>query len=341
MADGLAKGSIHRTITTGVAENSNLGGKVDNASDETHAGTELKLEISPDVAKLMQVATYASVTVATILIITKLGAWLATESVSMLSSLVDSMLDAGSSLINLFAIHQALQPADREHRFGHGKAEALAGLAQAAFIAGSGVFLVLEAIDRLINPRLVVNAELGIGVMVFAILLTSLLVIFQAYVVRKTGSLAITADSFHYRVDILVNAAVILSLLLATYGGFELADPLFAVGIVMYMGLGSWKIARQSLDDLMDRELPDEDRRRIREIVMNHPKVRDVHDMRTRTSGPYSFIQIHLEMDRGLTLVEAHEISDEVMYKVEEAFPNTEVLIHQDPEGVEERRDDL
>ena len=314
---------------------------MNNASDHPQVEAEPKTGPDSNIAKLMRVATYASVTVATILIIAKLGAWLATESVSMLSSLVDSILDAGSSLINLFAVHQALQPADREHRFGHGKAEALAGLAQAAFIAGSGVFLILEAIDRMINPRVVVNGELGIAVMVLAILLTSLLVIFQAYVVRKTGSLAITADSFHYRVDILVNAAVILSLYLATYGGFVLADPLFAVGIVLYMGWGSWKIARQSLDDLMDREFPDEDRIRIREIVMNHPKVRDVHDMRTRTSGPYSFIQIHLEMDRGLTLVEAHEISDEVMYKVEEAFPKTEVLIHQDPEGVEERRDDL
>ena len=143
------------------------------------------------------------------------------------------------------------------------------------------------------------------------------------------------------RIDILVNIAVILSLFLSTYSGFGMADPLFAGAIVTYMVFGSWKIAQKSLDDLMDREFPDEDRIKIREIAMTHPKVRDVHDMRTRTSGPYSFIQIHLEMDRDLTLVEAHEISDEVMYKVEEAFPNTEVLIHQDPEGVEERRDDL
>ena len=311
------------------------------ASEEAEAKAESRSEIDPGAAKLMQVATYASVTVASILIVAKLGAWLATESVSLFSTLVDSILDVGSSLVNLFAVYQAVQPADREHRFGHGKAEALAGLAQAAFIAGSGVFLILEAVDRLINPRIVVNGELGIVVMVFAIVLTSLLVIFQAYVVRKTDSLAITADSFHYRVDILVNTAVILSLFLATYGGVVLADPLFAVAIVLYMGLGSYKIARQSLDDLMDREFPDEDRMKIREIVMNHPKVRDVHDMRTRTSGRYSFVQIHLEMDRDLTLIEAHEISDAVMYKVEAAFPNTEVLIHQDPEGVEERRDVL
>lgn len=289
----------------------------------------------------MRAATYASVTVASVLIVAKLGAWLVTGSVSLLSSLVDSILDVGASLVNLFAVHHALQPADREHRFGHGKAESLAGLAQAAFIGGSGVFLLLEAIKRFIEPRPIENGETGIAVMVLALVLTGALVLFQTYVVRKTGSLAISADSLHYRVDILVNAAVIVSLFLASFGGWTVADPIFAVVIVLYMGAGSVKIARQSLDQLMDREFPDEDRIKIRNIALAHPSVRDVHDMRTRSSGPNSFIQLHLEMDRHLTLIDAHRISDEVMYKVEEEFPNTEVLIHQDPEGVEERRDDV
>ncbi|MAI10868.1 MAG: divalent metal cation transporter FieF [Rhodospirillaceae bacterium TMED167] len=289
----------------------------------------------------MRFATYASVTVASVLIVAKLGAWLATESVSLLASLVDSLLDVGASLVNLFAVRHALQPADREHRFGHGKAEALAGLAQAAFIGGSGVFLILEAIDRFINPREVVNSEIGIAVMVLALVLTGGLVLLQSYVVKKTGSIAIAADSLHYRVDILVNVAVIISLFVASFGGVPYADPLFAIAIVLYMGFGSWRIAATSIDDLMDREFPDEDRIRIREIALQHPRVRDVHDMRTRSSGPYSFIQIHLEMDKTLTLIEAHEISDDVMYKVEKEFPKAEVLIHQDPEGVEERRDEL
>jgi len=308
----------------------------DNSSNPS--STEANRE---SVARLMRLATYASVTVACILIVAKTGAWIATESVSLLSSLVDSLLDAGASLVNLFAVRHALQPADREHRFGHGKAESLAGLAQAAFIAGSGIFLILEAVDRFINPRSVANGDLGISVMVFALLMTIGLVLFQSYVVKKTGSVAIEADSLHYRVDILVNVAVIVSLFIASFGGFPLADPLFAIAIVIYMGMGSWQIARKAIDDLMDREFPDEDRIKIREIAMRHPKVRDVHDMRTRSSGPYSFIQIHLEMDKTLTLIEAHEISDEVMYSVEKEFPNTEVLIHQDPEGVDERRDDL
>ena len=290
-------------------------------------------------ARLTVAATYAAVSVAVILILAKLGAWLITDSVSLLSSLADSLLDAAASLVNLFAVRGALQPADREHRFGHGKAEALAGLAQAAFIAGSGVFLVLESVERIITPRTVEQGQIGIAVMAFSIALTTVLVGFQVYVVKRTNSVAIRADSVHYRIDILVNAAVIVSLALTSFGGWKLADPLFAILIVAYMGIGDYKILRQSLNDLMDKEFPEADRERIRDIVLAHPQVYDIHDIRTRSSGPASFIQLHIEMDADLTLVAAHEISDQVMYSVEQEFPNAEVLIHQDPEGVEERRD--
>ena len=292
-------------------------------------------------AKLMVAATYASVSVAAILICAKLGAWLFTDSVSLLSSLVDSLLDAAASLVNLFAVRSALQPADREHRFGHGKAESLAGQGQAAFIAGSGVFLLLESVERLITPSAVDHGLIGIAVMAFSILLTLVLVGFQIYVVKRTNSIAISADSLHYRIDILVNLAVIVSLFLASILGWKLADPLFAILIIAYMGFGAYKILRRSLNDLMDTEFPEADRARIREIVLAHPDVLDIHDMRTRSSGPDAFIQLHIEMDRDLTLVAAHEISDQVMYSVEQAFPNAQVLIHQDPEGIEERRDQV
>ena len=292
-------------------------------------------------AKLMVAATYASVSVAAILICAKLGAWLFTDSVSLLSSLVDSLLDAAASLVNLFAVRSALQPADREHRFGHGKAESLAGLGQAAFIAGSGVFLLLESVERLITPSAVDHGLIGIAVMAFSILLTLVLVGFQIYVVKRTNSIAISADSLHYRIDILVNLAVIVSLFLASILGWKLAAPLFAILIIAYMGFGAYKILRRSLNDLMDTEFPEADRARIREIVLAHPDVLDIHDMRTRSSGPDAFIQLHIEMDRDLTLVAAHEISDQVMYSVEQAFPNAQVLIHQDPEGIEERRDQV
>jgi ferrous-iron efflux pump FieF len=298
--------------------------------------------LAPDrAAALMRSATYASVAVATILIAAKFSAWVATESVSLLSSLIDSVLDAGASLINLLAVRHALTPPDREHRFGHGKAEPLAGLAQSAFIAGSGVFLVLEAIDRFISPHQVVRGDVGIAVMALSVLLTVALVAYQAFVVRKTKSVAVAADSVHYRADIMVNLAIVLSLFLSTRFGLTWADPLFALGVVGYMAWGAVTITRQSMDYLMDREFPDEDRAQIRAIAMAHHGVLDVHDMRTRSSGPVAFIQLHIEMDRNLSLLAAHEIADEVMCQIETAFPRAEVLVHMDPEGVEERRDDV
>lgn len=304
----------------------------DGAAREPAAEAERK-------AVLMRAATYASVSVATVLIVVKLGAWAATESVSLLSSLIDSILDVGASLINLLAVRRALQPADSEYRFGFGKAEPLAGLCQAAFIAGSGIFLLLEAADRFINPRTVENGAWGMMVMGGAIALTVCLVSFQAYVVRKTDSVAISGDSVHYRADLLVNLAVIVSLFISTRFGWHYADPLFAILIVGYMGWGAVKIGRTSLEYLMDREFSDADRARIREIVLAHPQVSDVHDMRTRSAGPNSFIQLHLELDGDISLMDAHVVSDAVMFQVERAFPNTEVLIHQDPAGIPERRD--
>ena len=291
--------------------------------------------------RLMRLATYASVAVASILICIKTGAWLSTESLSLLASLVDSMLDVGASFISLIAVHHALQPADKEHRFGHGKAEAIAGLAQSAFIAGSGVFLLFESADRLINPVKVVNTTLGISIMVVAILMTVILVGFQTYVVRKTNSIAIKADTIHYRADLLVNLAVIASLILAANLDLYIVDPIFAVLIVGYMSFGAYQISVRSLDVLMDKEFPNSERERIKKIAESHRSVLNVHDMRTRSSGTTSFIQFHAEMPNDISLAEAHEIADEVMLMIEEAFPNTEVLIHQDPEGVDERRDKI
>lgn len=303
-------------------------------------GTQQEFE-DRKLERLMRLATYSSVAVASILIFVKTGAWLSTESLSLLASLVDSMLDVGASLISLIAVHHALQPADKEHRFGHGKAEAIAGLAQSAFIAGSGVFLLFESADRLINPVKVVNTTLGISIMVIAIVLTVILVGFQTYVVRKTNSIAIKADTIHYRADLLVNLAVIVSLILVANFDLYVVDPIFAVLIVGYMSFGAYQISARSLDVLMDKEFPNSERERIKKIAESHRSVLNVHDMRTRSSGTTSFIQFHAEMPNDISLVEAHEIADEVMLMIEEAFPNTEVLIHQDPEGVDERRDKI
>lgn len=290
----------------------------------------------PDMSRLMRWATYASVSVAVVLIIAKFYAWVVTDSVSLLSTLIDSMLDAAVSLINLVAVRHALQPADREHRFGHGKAEPLAGLAQSAFITGSAVFLLIEAFERLAKPRPIEAAEAGYFVMVLSILLTIGLVVFQRYVVKKTGSLAIGADSLHYQTDVLVNASVILSLYLVSQFDLPFVDPLFAIAIAIYIIRTAWHIGYDAVQVLMDRELPDEDRQKIRDIVMSQEGVLGMHDLRTRTSGIQEFIQLHLELDGELKLKEAHVITDRVEIEVEKAFPNAEVIVHEDPEGVEE-----
>lgn len=289
-------------------------------------------------ARLMKRATYASVTVAALLIAVKFAAWVLTDSVSMLSSLLDSLLDAAASLLNLFAVRQAVTPADREHRFGHGKAEPLAGLGQAAFIGGSAVFLFIEAAHHLLQPAPTARTALGIAVMGFAIAMTLALVTYQRYVVRHTGSLVVSADELHYRSDVILNASVIVSLAISGFLGWSYADPLFGIAIGVWIIWGAWRVARAALVQLMDRELPDDDRARIRAIALRHPEVTAVHDLRTRASGPTAFIQVHIEMDGDMPLAEAHRVSDEVEAELLRAFPRAEVIIHQDPSGVEEPR---
>lgn len=280
--------------------------------------------------RLLRLATYASVTTATLLIAGKLGAALLTGSVSVLASLVDSMMDVAASIINLLAVHYALQPPDRDHRFGHGKAEPLAGLAQAAFIAGSAVFLILHAVDRLLHPQPLKDALIGLGVLLFAIAATGVLLAFQHYVIRRTQSTAIRADALHYATDLLTNTASIVALGLAMLG-WPAMDPVFAIGIALYILYSAAHIAHDSIQLLLDHELPPEVHARIKEIVGAHPRVRGVHDVRTRRSGQTYFIQLHLMLDDHLPLVEAHRVSDEVEAAIKGAFPNADVLIHEDP----------
>jgi len=283
--------------------------------------------------RLMRRATYAAVTVAGGLVILKAAAWVVTDSVALLSSLVDSLVDTLASLVNLLAVRASLAPPDHEHRFGHGKAEPLAGLAQAAFICGSALFLLIEATGRLLHPRPLAQAELGVAVMLVSILATVLLVAYQRRVVRQTDSVAIGADMLHYLSDVLVNGGVILALLLAGVPGFALADPVIALLIAAYIASAAWRILRRSLDQLMDRELPDEARARIKAITLANPLVQDLHDLKTRESGLTTFIQLHLEMDGELTLQRAHAAAVEVHQALQAEFPQAEIIIHEDPAG--------
>jgi ferrous-iron efflux pump FieF len=286
-----------------------------------------------EAARLMRLATYASVSVAAILIIAKLFAWQASGSVSLLATLVDSVLDALASLVNLFAVRHALSPADDDHRFGHGKAEALAGLGQAAFIAGSAIYLFVEAIQRILAPEAIEAVGAGAAVMLLSIGLTLVLLAFQRHVILRTDSTAIKADSLHYRTDLLVNVSVLLALLLSVWGwpGF---DGIFALGIAVYILYSAGEITLQAFDHLMDRELPKEDRARVEERVRAHPQVRGMHDLRTRRSGTSIFMQLHLELDDELNLLQAHNISDEVESSLVADWPGAEIIIHIDPVSV-------
>lgn len=280
--------------------------------------------------KLLRWATYASVFTASCLIVIKIFAWWLTDSVSMLASLVDSLMDAAASLINLFAVAHALVPADHEHRFGHGKVESLAGLGQAVFIFISALFLLYNAYDRLQHPQELMALGWGTAVTLVSIALTVLLLLFQSYVVKRTQSLAVKADALHYRSDLATNAVILLALLFSYYG-FQRVDPLFAIVIAFYILYSAWCIAHDSAQILLDRELPDAMRARIIDVTEAIAEVKSIHDLRTRRSGLTHFIQLHIDLDASLTLQQAHRIADEVEAAIIAAIPNADVIIHQDP----------
>jgi ferrous-iron efflux pump FieF len=286
--------------------------------------------LTTDNARLLRLATYASVGTASLLIVAKLVAWLMTGSVTVLASLVDSLMDAGASVVNLIAVRYALLPPDEEHRFGHGKAESLAGLAQAAFILGSSVFLALHAVDRLQHPQALTEIGVGVAVMCFAILATLVLLAFQYRVIARTQSTAIRADALHYATDLATNAATLVALVLALYGWSGL-DPWFALAIAAYIFYSALTIAKDAVDLLMDRELPATERERIVALALSVPQVGNVHALRTRRSGPTKLIQLHVGLPDELALVQAHAISDEVEARLRMDFPDADIIIHQDP----------
>ena len=292
--------------------------------------------LDPQHIFLRNSAAYASVVVSVFLIALKFAAWLATGSVALLSSLVDSLLDAVAAAVNLVAVRHAAEPADREHRFGHGKAEPLATLGQAGFLAGGALLVTFEAINRIIIPAPISQATLGIIVMIVSIAIDGALVLYQRHVVRVTRSVAIGADELHFRSDLLVNAAVLVALVLDRLFAAPLLDPIFGGAIGLWIIYGSIHLLRVSMDQLMDREMPDDDRARIRAIAEAADEVTAVHDLKTRVAGPTAFIQLHLEMDGSMDLRRAHEIADRVEAQLRDAYPQADIIIHQDPAGLEE-----
>ena len=289
-------------------------------------------------ARLRRLAATASLSLAILLSLAKLAAAMATGSLAVLSSLIDSISDVVASGITFASVRIAVKGPDRGHRFGHGKVESLSALAQAAMIAGSGGYVLMDGIQRLTSPRPIEETPLGIVVMVGDMVATLALVMFQRHVLRQTGSQAIAADNLNYMGDLATNFAVILSLLLAGIGDLAWADPLIAIGIAAFLIWRAFGLGRRAVDTLMDRELPRDEREAIKEIIRGHPEVRDLHDLRTREAGGTRFIEVHIELDADMPLRDVHDITDAVEAELQAAFPDVEIIIHPEPAGLDDER---
>ena len=278
-------------------------------------------------------AAIASVSVAVLLVVLKSWATWSTGSVAMLGSLADTALDLFASLVTLFSVIYAAQPADHDHRFGHGKAEALAGLFQVVLVTLSALAIGYRSVVRLMAGETTAQAENGIIVSVIAIAVTLALLAYQKRVIAQTGSVAIGADHLHYQSDLLLNGAVIAALALDQYLGLGWADPVFGFMIAAWLLYGAYRAAAASVDQLMDREWPADQRARLEELANTHPKLHGIHDVRTRSSGSHDFVQFHIWVDPAMTVAAAHDVMDEVEEIVLAQFPGVEVLIHPDPAG--------
>jgi ferrous-iron efflux pump FieF len=288
-------------------------------------------------AKLTTRAAIASIAMAVTLIALKSYAALETSSMAMLGSLADSSLDLVASLIVLLGVRIAAAPADWEHRFGHGKAEALAALVQVILISLSAVFIGFRAIQRLLSGAETGSAELGIAVSVVAMVLTVALITYQRHVVKRTGSLAIGTDRLHYSSDLLLNGSVIVALALDQFAGLRGSDAVFGILIALWLAWGAWSASSHALDQLMDREWPDELRERFLAAAKEYPELEGLHDLRTRSSGTHYFAQFHVWVPAQWTVQEAHDRLDRVEEQLQQRFPDTEILIHVDPEGQTDR----
>ena len=280
-------------------------------------------------------ATYASVAGAVVLALLKLYAWILTDSVSVLASLVDSGMDLIASLIILFGVAIAQKPADNEHRLGHGKAEPLAVLAQSVFILASALFLLLYSIERIWSPRTLENIETGVWVMVVSIVLTLALNLFQRFVVKKTGSTAVASDALHYMADLLSSGMVLLGLWLVSQGVVAV-DGWLGLALSVWILWSSVELMKTALDQLLDRQLSEVEQQKIATIIHAHPEVAGFNDLRAYRSGPITFIQLDLELEDELPLIEAHRITEEVTQQLKEAFAPADVIIHQEPKSIRE-----
>ncbi len=278
-------------------------------------------------------AALLSVAVASLLGLVKAWALWRTGSTAMLGSLADTALDLVASVITLVGVRIAAIPADEDHRFGHGKAEALVGMIQVVLISISALFLGWRAVNRLLEGGNVAAPEAGIAVSLLAIITTLGLLAYQRRVVKQTASVAIATDSLHYRSDLFLNIAVIAALVLEVYAGLNGADGVFGLVIALWLLWGAWRAASEVVDQLMDKEWSTERKRAFIEVALQEPEARGIHHLRTRTSGTHDFVQLHLWLPHDMTVAAAHEVMDRVEARLHAAFPGVHIIIHPDPEG--------
>lgn len=283
-------------------------------------------------------AVYASVITAILILLAKVVAWYVTDSPTILATLTDSFLDIAASLINFVAAKYALQPPDNEHRFGHGKAEDLAVFTQSTFFGLSGIFIIVISIKRIIYPIHTLDSGFGIMVMIFAIVATSMLIVYQTYTYKKTSSSIVKADRLHYGVDLLTNFAVIISLYLSEKFNSKIIDPIFAMFIALYLLYGAWSLLRQAFHNLLDHEFNEEKKKILHNIILSDKNVKGYHALKTRYAGRKSFVQFHLELDGAMSLNESHNIADKIESQIIDKFKDVEVIIHQDPERLHDTR---
>lgn len=287
-----------------------------------------------DTGKLNRSAAYASIAVASLLLAMKAWAVWSTGSTAMLGSFADTTLDLVASLATLLGVWVAAQPADDNHRFGHGKAEALAAMFQVVLISISALSLAFRAIGQMFAGARPQGAQDGIIVSAIAILATLVLLVWQRRVIAQTRSIAISTDHLHYKSDLALNLAVIAALALDQYAGFSGADALFGLLIALWLGWGAWNASQQAIEQLMDHEWPDAKKTRFLEVVARHPELKGLHDLRTRTAGNRDFVQFHVAVDPDMTVRAAHDVMDEIEDKLMAEFPGIEILIHPDPDGL-------
>lgn len=288
--------------------------------------------------RLNRIASLASLCLAAVLIGVKLWAWIVTGSVAMLTSAIDAIVDAGAAVATFAGVRYAARPADRDHRFGHGKGEALAAFVQAMFLAGAAVVLVFQSVERLIHPEPLAHLDLGLWIIIASTIAAAGLVALQSFVARRTASTAISADRAHYLTDIAVNLAVLAAFIVSGLTGWASADPAFALAISGYMLWNVKGITQQALRQLLDRELATAERRRIREAVLAVPGVQALHDLRTRDAGDRVFVEFHLEVDGNLTVTHGHAVSEAAEAAVSALFPSADTVVHIEPAGIADTR---